>query len=86
MSIPGKAGGIIPISDKAVSLEEVLTDNGLSVEGNNIIRINLRRNDKEYNFTLDKLLKLSPDNKIFLQPNDQVKIETLTYKDNKVFL
>ena len=85
VNIPGKSGGIIPISDTSVALDAVLTENGLSVDGNSIVRINLQRQGKSYDFTLYDLLKKTAE-RIYLQPNDRVTTETLPYKENKVFI
>ncbi len=85
VNIPGKSGGIIPINDTSVALDEVLTENGLSVDGNSIVRINLQRQGKSYEFTLYDLLKKTTK-RIYLQPSDRVMTETLSYKENKVFI
>lgn len=83
--IPGQSGGIIPITDIPIALEEVLANSVLTVDGSNIVRINLQRNSKSYFFTLDDLLN-SNTKKVYLQPNDRVTVETLSYKENKVFI
>ena len=43
VNIPTKPGGNIVITNKALALDEVLTENGLAVEGKKIIRIKLLR-------------------------------------------
>ena len=85
VTIPGKPGGVIPITDIPVALEDILTENGLSFDGNSITRIKLKRNDKSYIFTLKDLLE-SKFGKLYLQPNDRITTETLSYKENKVFI
>jgi polysaccharide export outer membrane protein len=85
VSIQGKTGVSIPITENPIALDEVLTQNGLSIDGNNIKRISLQRNGEIYTFTLDDLLSLATP-KIYLQSKDRVTTETLPYKDNKVFI
>lgn len=85
VSIQGETGVSIPITENPIALDEVLTQNGLSIDGNNIKRISLQRNGESYTFTLDDLLKLATP-KIYLQSKDRVTTETLEYKDNKVFI
>lgn len=85
LSIPGKPAVLVPITNTPTTLAEALTQSGLSVEGNNIIRINLLRDSQTYVFTLDDLLN-SNSPKAYLQPGDRVTIEILPYKENKVFI
>ena len=85
VNIQGQPGEIVPISDKPVTLDEVLTENNLSIDGNSITRITLHRDNIIYTFTLDALLNQSHD-KIYLQTNDRIFTETFQYKDNKVFI
>lgn len=85
LRIPGQPGGVTPITDTPKALEEVLADSVLSIDGSNITRINLQRKSKSYFFTLDDLLNPNTE-KVYLQPNDRVTVETLSYKENKVFI
>ncbi len=85
LSTSGKPGVVIPITDSPITLSEALIQNGLNVDGNNITRINLYRDGKVYVFTLDDLLNPNtPD--IYIQPEDRVTTEVLSYKENKVFI
>ena len=85
INIPGVYSGVVKITDKPLALDEVLTSNGLSLNRDSITRINLYREGRSYEFNLGDLL--NPINKrIYLQPNDRVLTETLSYKDNKVFI
>ena len=86
VSIPGKLGGVIQLGDTAIPLDQILTENGLSVDGNNITRIKLQRGGNSFYFTLEDLLQLPHSKRLYLKPNDKVLTETLTYKENKVFL
>lgn len=63
----------------------MLANSVLSSDGSNITRINLQRKSKSYFFTLDDLLNPNTE-KVYLQPNDRVTVETLSYKENKVFI
>ena len=81
----GKPGVLIPITDKPIKLSEVLTQNGLSIDANNITQISLQRDGKTYEFSLDDLLASDgPD--IYLQSEDHISTQVLPYKENKVFI
>ena len=85
VSIPGKPGGVIKIHDTAIPLDEILTEMGMAIDVNMITQINLRRGGKSFFFTLDELLKETKD-RLYLNPDDQVSIQTLKYKNSKVFI
>ena len=81
----GKPGVLIPITDTPAKLSEVLTQNGLSIDANNITQISLQRDGQTYDFSLDDLLAPGgPD--IYLQPEDHISAQVLPYKENKVFI
>ena len=81
----GKPGVLIPITDTPAKVSEVLSQNGLSIDGNQITQITLHRDRKTYVFNLDDLLNPeSPD--VYIQPNDQIVTTILPYKENKVFI
>ena len=81
----GKPGVLIPITDTPSKLSEVLTQNGLSIDANNITQITLQRDDRTYEFSLDDLLAPGrPD--VYLQPEDHISAQVLPYKENKVFI
>ena len=81
----GKPGVLIPITDNPAKLSEVLTQNGVSIDANNITQISLRRDGQTYKFSLDDLLASDgPD--IYLQPEDYISAQVLPYKENKVFI
>ena len=81
----GQPGVLIPITDTPAKLSEVLTQNGLSIEANNITQISLQRGDRTYKFSLDDLLA-SDGADIYIQPDDHIASQLLPYKDNKVFI
>ena len=85
LGIQGKPGVLVPITDTPTKISEVLTQSGLSVDGNHITQISLQRNLKTYLFNLDDLLNPnSPD--VYIQPNDRITTTILPYKENKVFI
>ena len=74
----GKPGVIIPITDTPARLSEVLTQNGLSIDANNITQVSLQRDGQTYEFSLDDLLAAGgPD--IYLQPEDHISAQVLPY-------
>ena len=81
----GKPGVLIPITNTPAKLSEVLTQNGLSIDANNITKISLQRDGRTYEFSLDDLLAPGrPD--IYIQPEDHISAQVLPYKENKVFI
>ena len=85
LSIEGQPGKVIAITDSPITLASVLLENGLSVDGKNIVQINLLRDDKSYTFTLDSLLDITKP-KVYLQSRDRIVVKLLQYKENKVFI
>ena len=84
VSIPGKTSGLVQITDRPLSLDEILTKNGVSLDGSVVTRISLKRSDNLYTFSFNDLMK-DYANKIFLEANDLVTVDFLAYKPNKVF-
>ena len=85
ISIQGKPGVLIPITDTPAKVSEVLIQNGLSIDGNQITQISLQRDRNTYVFNLDDLLNPdSPD--VYIQSNDHILAKILPYKENKVFI
>ena len=81
----GKPGVLIPITDTPAKVSEVLSQNGLSIDGNQITQITLHRDRKTYVFNLVDLLNPeSPD--VYIQPDDQIVTTILPYRENKVFI
>ena len=85
VNIVGQSVNEISITNNPITLSQALSQSTLSVEENKITRIDLKREDRNYLFTLDELLRLN-SNKLYLQPNDVISIETLPYKENKVYI
>ena len=85
LSIEGNLGVLIPITDSPVTIAEVLIQNGLSIDGNHINQISLKRGTKIFVFTLSDLLNPnSPD--LYIQADDRLTTTILPYKENKVFI
>ncbi|MDC0042989.1 hypothetical protein OAJ10_04445 [Paracoccaceae bacterium] len=85
LSTPGMPGVLVPITDAPATFAEVLTQNGISIDVNNITRINLQRDGETYVFTLDSLLDPKSPN-IYLHSGDRITADILPYKENKVFI
>ena len=85
INIPGKISGIIQITDKPLSLDEILTKNGVSLDGSTLTRINLYRSGDVFTFTFNELME-KYNNKIYVEANDRITVDFLAYKPNKVFI
>jgi len=85
VSIPGQPGKLITITDKPVTLVDVLTQSTMSVDPNSVTHIILQRNGESYTFNHDDLLNFKRP-KVYLQSGDHVLVEIMQYKENKVFI
>lgn len=76
---------VVPISDKNLSMRELLLTNIKNLPLDNGINIfTLKRNNKEYRTNIEKIL--DPKSKdILVQDADQIEIKTLDYKPGQVF-
>jgi polysaccharide export outer membrane protein len=85
ISIQGKPGVLVPITDTPATLAEVLTESGLSINAKHITQISLQREVNTFVFTLSDLLDPKfPD--VYIHPNDRLTTRILPYKENKVFI
>lgn len=75
----------MPITNIPVTLEEALTQRGVTLDSQYITRIALQRAGRKYSFTLHHLLETSAA-RVYLQGGDRVTVERLGYKSNKVFV
>ena len=57
INVGNASGAIVPITNIPITLEEALTERGVTLDGQNITRIALQRAGREYSFTLRDLLK-----------------------------
>ena len=85
ISIPNQSNGVIPITNKNISLEQILIDKGVATDGKSVVRIKLDRKGNQYSFTLGALLN-NDKNTVRLEPNDRIIIDILSYKPSKVFI
>ena len=85
LSISGKPGTEIKITNTPITLSSVLVQNGLSVDGNSIVQINLQRDSESYLFTLDDLLNIARP-PIYLRSGDRIVADILQYEENKIFI
>ena len=79
------SSSIIPLSNKKVSLRELLLNAKSFVEPKNgLLLITLTRNKKSYRIPANKLLDPNtPD--IWVQSEDQIEVEILNYKPGQVY-
>ncbi len=85
LSIQGKLGIFIPITNKPLKIADVLIEHGLSIDGNHINQISLKRGANTFVFTLGDLLDPNtPD--LYIQTDDRLTTTILPYKENKVFI
>lgn len=76
---------VLTISGKPQPLKEALTEAGVSLDLDKVIRITLTRGVDKFQFNLKELLERQRP-QIYVQAGDQVTVETLPYKPNKVFV
>ena len=76
---------LVPISNKPIRLDEVLTQRGVTIDPNVLTKINLLRNGTVKSFLFSSLL-LDPSKEIYLENGDRVIVEYLPYKQDKVFV
>ena len=76
---------LVPISNKPIRLDEVLTQRGVAIDPNVLTKINLLRNGTVKSFLFSSLL-LDPSKEVYLANGDRVIVEYLPYKQDKVFI
>jgi len=85
VNVGNASGAIVPITNIPITLEEALTERGVTLDGQYITRIALQRAGRKYSFTLRDLLETTSA-RVYLQGGDRVTVERLGYKSNKVFV
>ena len=85
INVGNASGAIVPITNIPITLEEALTERGVTLDGQYITRIALQRAGRKYSFTLRDLLETTSA-RVYLQGGDRVTVESLGYKSNKVFV
>ena len=85
INVGNASGAIVPVTNIPITLEEALTERGVTLDGQYITRIALQRAGHKYSFTLRDLLETTSA-RVYLQGGDRVTVERLGYKSNKVFV
>ena len=85
LNIVGRAGAVIPITSRPQLLKEALTQAGVSIDPEKIIRIKLTRDGSTYQFNFSDLLS-EQNQKTYIYAGDQITVDLLPYKPNKVFV
>ena len=78
-------GAVLPITGKPQLLKEALTQAGVSLDLDKVIKITLTRGIDTFQFNLKDLLERQRSD-TYVQAGDQITVETLPYKSNKVFV
>ena len=75
---------IIPIGTIDLPLSIALTKAGVKVDTGAVTQVTVIRDDETYRFSFEDLI-LKKGKQIFMLPNDQIFVDRLPYKENKVF-
>ena len=75
---------IVPIGTINLPLSSALTKAGVKVDNGAVTQVTLKRDDKTYRFSFEDLI-MKKGKQIFLLPDDQIFVDRLPYKENKVF-
>ena len=79
------SNSVIPLSNIKTSLKDIiLQSKKFNISENGLTLVTLKRNKKIYRLPLDKIFDAKTPN-IWLQDNDQIEIENLSYKPGQVF-
>lgn len=85
VDVGSATGAIVPITNIPMTLEEALTQRGVTLDGQYVTRIKLQRQGRKYSFTLKDLLDTASA-RVYLQGGDRITVERMDYKSNKVFV
>lgn len=85
VDVGSATGAIVPITNIPMTLEEALTQRGVTLDGQYVTRIKLQRQGRKYSFTLKDLLDTTSA-RVYLQGGDRITVERMGYKSNKVFV
>jgi polysaccharide export outer membrane protein len=79
-----KLCGVVPITDRPLTLIEMISERGAKKTDNHIYLITLIRDNKNYQLNFDDVFdrKRKP---IFIKDNDQIEIQEYPYKPGRVF-
>ena len=75
---------IVPIGTINLPLSGALTKAGVKIDNDAVTQVTLQRKGKTYRFSFEDLI-LKKGRPIYVLPNDQIFVDRLPYKENKVF-
>lgn len=79
------SSSVITITDQGITLRQLLASAGVAFDERHITMVRLQRRGANYSFSMAELFsERAPE--IFLQDDDHVFIQNLSYQDGKVFL
>jgi polysaccharide biosynthesis/export protein len=81
----GQSSTVVPITEKPLSLRELLVGAGLSINRTELQTVRLIRGKREYHLPVDHVFSASSPN-YYLADKDHVIVDALTYKQSSVFL
>jgi protein involved in polysaccharide export with SLBB domain len=85
LNVVGRPGAVIPITSKPQLLKEALTQSGVTLDPEKVVRISLKRAGETFRFNFRDLLNTqSPQTYVYA--GDQITVDVLPYKPNKVFV
>lgn len=85
LNIVGRPGAVIPITSRPQLLKEALTQSGVTLDPEKVVRITLERGGKTFRFNFSDLLN-TPSQQTYVYAGDQITVDVLPYKPNKVFV
>ena len=85
LSTNSEQNAIVPITDKKTSIRELVATQGISYDPQEPTTVEVQRKGKRYILTLSEILSIGAP-PIYLQDEDHIILQTLKYKDSKVFL
>lgn len=82
--LQGVDSKIIPLTNKNIFLKDIILSSGVRVDNNYFTILILKRKNKTYRLTLDKILNPKTP-RILIINGDQIEIEYLEYKPGQVY-
>ena len=85
LNVVGRPGAVIPITSKPQLLKEALTQSGVTLDPEKVVRISLKRAGETFRFNFRDLLN-TQSRQTYVYAGDQITVDVLPYKPNKVFV
>ena len=85
LNVVGRPGAVIPITSKPQLLKEALTQSGVTLDPEKVVRITLKRAGDTFRFNFRDLLN-TQGRQTYVYAGDQITVDVLPYKPNKVFV